>query len=84
MGKRKVIGLTTEQHRAEKEQLLNQVWQLYPAGRIDLYFGDESTFSMNPCLPYGWSPKGERIEIFPQREKKVNLFGILLGERFLY
>jgi hypothetical protein len=56
MGKRKVIGLTTEQHRAEKEQLLNQVWQLYPAGRIDLYFGDESTFSMNPCLPYGWSP----------------------------
>lgn len=52
------------------------------AGRIDLYFGDESTFSMNPVLPYGWSPKGERIEIFPQRDKKVNLFGIFRPDNF--
>ncbi len=68
--------------RAEKEQLLNQVWQLYLAGRIDLYFGDESTFSMSPCLPYGWSPQGERVEIFPQRDKKVNLFGIFRPDNF--
>jgi hypothetical protein len=58
------------------------VWQLYLAGRIDLYFGDESTFSMNPVLPYGWSPKGERVEIFPQRDKKVNLFGIFRPDNF--
>ena len=70
------------QEREAKEKLLKQVWQLYLAGRIDLYFGDESTFSMNPVLPYGWSPKGERIEIFPQRDKKVNLFGVFRPDNF--
>ena len=68
--------------RVEKEQRLRQVWQLYLAGRIELYFGDESTFSMNPCLPYGWSPKGERVEIFPRRDKKVNLFGLFRPDNF--
>ena len=68
--------------RAAKEKLLKQVWQLYLAGRIDLYFGDESTFSMNAVLPYGWAPKGERVEIFPQRDKKVNMFGIFRPDNF--
>jgi transposase len=68
--------------RAAKEKLLKQVWQLYLGQRIDLYFGDESTFSMNAVLPYGWSPKGERVEIFPQRDKKVNLFGIFRPDNF--
>jgi transposase len=70
------------EERAAGESVLKQVWQLYLGGRIDLYFGDESTFSMNPVLPYGWSPKGERVEIFPQRDKKVNLFGIFRPDNF--
>lgn len=70
------------EERAEKEKLLRQLWQLYLAGRIELYFGDESTFSMTPCLPYGWAPKGERVEIFPQRDKKVNLFGLFRPDNF--
>ena len=37
---------------------------------------------MTPCLPYGWSPKGERVEIFPHRDKKVNLFGIFRPDNF--
>jgi hypothetical protein len=70
------------EERAEKEKLLKQVWQLYLAGRIELYFGDESAFSMKPCLPYGWSPKGERVGIFPQRDKKINLFGLFRPDNF--
>ena len=54
------------QEREEKEKQLKILWWLYLGGRIDLYFGDESAFSMNPKLPYGWSPKGERIRIFPR------------------
>ncbi len=68
--------------RAEKEELLKILWRLYLGGWIDLYFGDESGFSMNPCLPYGWSPKGERIRIFPQRHKKINLFGVFRPDNF--
>src|SRR5258708_3025557 len=37
---------------------------------------------MNPKLPYGWSPKGERIKIFPRRDKKINLFGIFRPDNF--
>lgn len=70
------------QERAEKEVVLNWLWQFYHLGWIDLYFGDESGFSMNPCLPYGWSPKGERIKIFPQRDKKINLFGVFRADNF--
>jgi len=62
--------------REAKEEVLNYLWSFYHSGWIDLYFGDESAFSMNPKLPYGWSPAGERIKIFPQRDKKINLFGI--------
>ena len=68
--------------RAEKEALLNTVWRLYHRGLIDLYFGDESAFSMNPKLPYVWSPRGERVKIFPLRDKKINLFGIFRPDNF--
>ena len=68
--------------REEKEAVLNKLWQLYRFAWIDLYFGDESAFSMNPKLPYGWSPKGERIKIFPQRDKKINLFGVFRADNF--
>lgn len=31
---------------------------------------------MTPVLPYAWQETAKKIEIFPQRDKKVNLFGI--------
>jgi transposase len=68
--------------RAVTEEILNRLWEFYRCGLIDLYFGDESAFSMNPKLPYGWSPKGERIKIFPQRDKKINLFGVFRPDNF--
>lgn len=68
--------------RAAKEAILKQLWKLYHGGLIELYFGDESAFSMNPKLPYGWSPEGERIKIFPQRDKKINLFGVFRPDNF--
>jgi transposase len=62
--------------REAKESALKTLWQLFKTDSIDLYFGDESTFSMVPVLPYAWQEAGKKIEIFPQRDKKVNLFGI--------
>ena len=55
---------------------MKTLWRLFKSDLIDLYFADESTFSMTPALPYAWQEKGKPIEIFPRREKKVNLFGI--------
>jgi len=66
--------------REEKEAALKVLWQLSKADLIDLYFGDESTFSMQPCLPSAWQPKDQPVTIFPQRDKKVNLFGIFRAD----
>ena len=37
---------------------------------------------MNLSLPYGWSPQGEGIKIFPRRNKKINLFGVFRPDNF--
>lgn len=54
--------------------------RLEQAEQIDLYFGDEAGFSMQPVLPRAWQPKDEQIRIFPQRNKKLNLFGIFSSD----
>ena len=59
---------------------MKSFWSLFRAGLIDLYFGDEAGFSMTPCLPYAWQQRGHPIEIFPQRDQKINLFGIFRAD----
>lgn len=49
---------------------------MFKTDSIDLFFADESCFSMVPVLPSAWQERGKKIEIFPQRDKKINLFGI--------
>jgi transposase len=44
---------------------------------IDLYFGDQSGFSLEPCVPYGWQPKSEYTAILSQKSKRRNVFGLL-------
>jgi len=68
--------------RDSKEAALKSLWQLFKTDWIDLYFADESTFSVVPVLPYAWQERGKKIEIFPQRDKKVNLFGIFRPDNF--
>jgi transposase len=55
---------------------LRRLRQFSESGHLDLYYADESTFSMNPCLPYGWQAKGETVGIVPQGNRKTNVFGI--------
>ncbi len=55
---------------------LRRLQQLSVNHHLDLYYADESTFSMNPCLPYGWQAKGETVGIVPQGNRKTNVFAI--------
>lgn len=66
--------------REEKEAALKVLCRLDHAELIDLYFGDEAGFSMQPVLPRAWQPKDEQIRIFPQRDKKLNLFEIFSAD----
>ena len=66
--------------REAGETALKVLSQLARTEQIDLYFGDEAGFSMQPVLPRAWQAKGEQIRIFPQRDKKLNLFGIFRAD----
>ena len=66
--------------REAGESALKVLSQLAAHRQIDLYFGDEAGFSMQPCLPRAWQAAGEQIRIFPQRDKKSNLFGIFRAD----
>jgi hypothetical protein len=65
--------------REEKEAALKVLAQFAEVDQIDLYFGDEAGFSMQPW-PHAWQAKGERIRIFPQRAKKLNLFDVFSSD----
>jgi hypothetical protein len=58
--------------RQTKEAQLIKLWELYEHKAFDLFFGDESTLSIEPYLPYGWQPKGGTISILPDKDKKIN------------
>ena len=42
---------------AISKNLVNQLITLYKAGEINLYYVDESGFSLTPCVPYAWQKR---------------------------
>jgi transposase len=53
-------------------------------GFIDLFFGDESGFSLVPPVSYHWQPKNEYIKVVPIRSKRLNVFGIMSEDNRLF
>jgi len=53
-------------------------------GFIDLFFGDESGFSLIPPVSYHWQPKNEYTKIVPIRSKRLNVFGIMSEDNRLF
>jgi transposase len=64
------------------EQLC-QLLLLEEKGYLKIYYGDESGFSLDPCLPYGWQPADEYVKISPKKSKRLNVFGFLSRENDL-
>lgn len=59
----------------ERWKLLLTLWLL---GYIDLYFADESGFTMQPYVPYAWQKKGITQRRFARKQKKrLNVFGLM-------
>ena len=61
----------------ELVEKLCQILYLEEQGLFKVYYGDQSGFSLTPCLPYGWQPKDEYIRICPKKSKRLNIFGLL-------
>ena len=62
---------------ADKVECLIEIQDLEDKGYIDLYYGDESGFSLNCVIPYCWQFKDEPVLILPQRGKTLNAFGLI-------
>jgi transposase len=72
--------LKPKQDPVEYQRLLNllqKLKELEDLGYLDLFYGDQSSFSMNPNVPYGWQEKGNAIKIVPSKETPINIFGLM-------
>ena len=47
---------------------------------IDLFYFDQSGFTLEPCVPYAWQPRGETIEMPCSKSKRLNVLGFVNRE----
>ena len=62
--------------RAGQEEL-NSLKELENKGLIDLFYFDESGFSLVPYIPYAWQKKGQPIEVPCARSTTLNVLGFM-------
>lgn len=62
-----------EKSRQQLAELVEQEKQ----GLIDLYYFDQSGFTLEPCVPYAWQLMGETIGIPCSSSKRLNVIGFL-------
>jgi hypothetical protein len=60
-----------------KKKLIQKYDLLSQRGKINLYFFDESGFSVNSNIPYAWSPINQTMVIKSFHAKKVNVLGFI-------
>ena len=58
-------------------ECLGELEQLSKSGLIDLYYGDESRVSLDPCVPYGWQFAGEKLFMPAAKGAGLNCFALL-------
>ena len=62
--------LKPKQNEAEYARLaaeLAELLQLEAQGYLQVYFGDESGFCLDPCVPYGWQSRGHYTGVLAQK-----------------
>jgi transposase len=60
-----------------KVECLGGLEQLSRLKLIDLYYGDESRVSVDPCVPYGWQFAGEEVFMPAAKGAGLNCFALL-------
>ena len=65
-----------EQSRQQLATLIEQSKQK----EIDLFYFDESGFTLEPCVPYAWQPRGDTIEVSCSKSKRLNVLGFVNRE----
>lgn len=61
------------EHKQQLETLIKQSKQHI----IDIYYFDQSGFTLEPCVPYAWQPVGGTLEIPCSKSTRLNVLGFL-------
>ncbi|MCW7551201.1 IS630 family transposase [Endozoicomonas gorgoniicola] len=70
-------------HKRDEEQFqrskaaLKDAQEAEDKGLINLFYFDESGFSQEPCVPYGWQEKGKQLRIPSVKSKRINVLGFM-------
>jgi transposase len=59
------------------QQQLESLIQQAKSKQIDLFYFDESGFTLEPCVPYAWQTIGETLEIPTSKSKRLNVLGFV-------
>ena len=76
-------SLKNKRNEGDYEQakcLVNELITLYKANEINLFYFDESGFSLTPCVPYAWQKKNEHIEVPSSKSQQLNVAGFVSRE----
>lgn len=66
---------------AAARKALHKLCEMEAAGRLDLFFGDESGFCLQPTLFRCWQPPGPTLGLPAQAHgKRLNVAGFLRGD----
>jgi transposase len=60
-----------------KVEGLMELERLSRLGLLELYYGDESRVSMEPCVPYGWQFEGEKVFMPTAKGAGLNCFALV-------
>lgn len=58
-------------------ECLGELERLSKLDLIDLYYGDESRISIEPCVPYGWQFKDKKVFMPATKGAGLNCFALL-------
>lgn len=67
-----------------KESQLKSLMSLAKDDYLDVYFADESGFSLTPSISYHWQRKNENVKIVPGHSKRINVFGLMSRNNDLF
>ena len=70
-------GVPSPQLYEMKKYQLQELVSLWKTGYIDLRFGDESHVCTSGYVPYGWQFAGEEFHVPSQKERRLNIFGMI-------
>ena len=59
-----------------KKEVLGELETFSEKGLLDLYYGDESGVSLEPCVPYGWQFAEEQVSMPTAKGRGINCFGL--------